>query len=346
LGRLLKQFGAVASHPATEFAWHRAIGLTSRLTEHVPHGEFLPDSRCFEFDYDDKSALDPDGCRLFRASFHRIQRLHRCIQGKLRASVAWTRTKLFADVVRMRRALVQSQENASSVSQDLVTMHDKGWNETMSKCAEKEWKCKVFDLLRRTDEIIKNVGFQDWARLKPGQSLASFIDRKIMATVATTPAGSDLEPEVVAAIRSDCFLVTEQAWEKLSEEARTLKQALPCMDAMWDSLEVAAAPERPLSNAAANWDEVRGYAVSFKSNFSEVPSVCARAAAMLVTEQTKLAPKGYGVVPIWNPRWSWCLRPDVFNCISFARCWEQALDRVCELNEACCNVESSRRRVR
>ena len=38
----------------------------------------------------------------------------------------------------------------------------------------------------------------------------------------------------------------------------------------------------------------------------------------------------------YTPSWDWCMKPNMFNCIGFAKCFALALQRVCEDNSVCC----------
>ncbi|CAK0835097.1 unnamed protein product [Prorocentrum cordatum] len=292
----------------------------------VPSGQHLADSHCFLFDYQGFKEGDPDphGCGFFRRSFQPLQQLRRCVVEKLEADPDWraynaTASRIFA----ARRDGSRKVDNPAVVDEEERVMAEASINVAL-------------DSIRRADEIIKSVSFKPWEAMTTGEA-AKVVEAKISKTIITTSTTTVLKQETVQSIRTECFLVAGEATAALPERTATLKRALPCYQLMWDQIEVAGAPEQPMSNAVTMWDKSLIDLGHVEKDY-DTPPVCARAAVALVAEKQKRAPGGYSAANCLTsaPRWKDCTAPTSFNCICFQYCWRRALERMCEIEPACC----------
>lgn len=316
---------------ARALPYHAAVQLTTDRMKEVSEGQFFPDSRCFAFDYEKFSSgdADPHGCGFFKKSFQPLQKLRQCIINKLDSSSDWKAYEAVATRIRT------AERAGSREPVDLSIRDNNGI--VITNASHELWLAR--DSIRRADEMIKAVSFNDWQELDM-ESIKKEVVRKIKKTIATTSKQSVLKEEAIAAIRRDCFLVGDDvsADDEIPRELATLKNAMPCYQLMWDQVEVPGAPAQPLMNAITMWDPLLGFDTTVKREH-HVPPICARAAAALVAERQKRAPGRYSALACTRkcPSWKGCMHPKTFNCICFACCFEKALSRVCEMNEGCCN---------
>jgi len=326
LKRPINRYAQKVGPLAQLLPWHRAVGLTSQRRTEAPPGQFMADSHCFLFDYESFREGDPDphGCGFFRRSFQPLQQLRQCIVKKLEADPAWQ--AYTATAGRILGAL----RDHSRVTDNPAVLDEE--ERTIAQASVDV----AFDSIRRADEIVKTVAFKPWEAMTAGEA-AKLVEQKISKTVVTTSKTAVLGKETVEAIRKECFLVSGEDAAALPERTVTLKRALPCYELMWDQVEVAGAPEQPMSNAITMWDKSLVEPARVEMDY-DTPPVCARAAVALVVEKQKRAPERYSSTSCIAkaPSWKDCMAPKNFNCICFQMCWRRALERVCEVEPGCC----------
>eukprot|EP00930_Biecheleria_cincta_P027622 TRINITY_DN19373_c0_g1_i1.p1 TRINITY_DN19373_c0_g1~~TRINITY_DN19373_c0_g1_i1.p1 ORF type:complete len:419 (+),score=64.83 TRINITY_DN19373_c0_g1_i1:46-1302(+) len=328
LQRPLKStFGFLASF----LPYHAALQLTTDRMKKVSEGQFSPDSHCFAFDYKNFSPgdADPHGCGFFKKSFQPLQKLRQCITHKLESSINWKAYKAVANKIRA------AERDGRKDRIDLSIRDDNG--ATIANATGK-WEV-AYDSIRRADEMVKSVSFKDWQELDM-KSIKKEVQRKIKTTVTTNTKQSVLDDDTIAAIRRDCFLISDDvsADNQIPRELATLKNAMPCYDLMWDQVEVPGAPQQPFVNAINMWEPPLLSTTTVKQEHY-VPPVCARAAVALVADRQKRAPGKYKALSCTHKCRSWrsCMHPSHFNCICFACCFQNALRRLCEIDDGCCD---------
>lgn len=309
---------------------HGAVALTNQRSDFIPEGQTYADSHCFQFDYAGfkEGDADPHGCGFFRKSFQPLKELRQCIIGKLQGSPAWSAYRRISNRIHSKR-----KDNSKVVDDPLAVDAEEEEEERKLSGSDRLVKM-TFDDIRRADEIIKSVSSEAWAA-----EVVEHVESKIAQTIITRDHDSVMEKDVVTSIREDCFHVEAAATlATLKASALTLRRALPCQFMMWDQVEVAGEPDKPLSNAITMWDDKLKYKGRVKIEH-DTPPVCARAALSLISEQTRHAPEGYkmqGCSMSGSKSWQKCLHPNSYNCICFYLCWGRALEQLCTINPSCC----------
>eukprot|EP00746_Dinoflagellata_sp_MGD_P022671 gnl/MRDRNA2_/MRDRNA2_15305_c0_seq1.p1 gnl/MRDRNA2_/MRDRNA2_15305_c0~~gnl/MRDRNA2_/MRDRNA2_15305_c0_seq1.p1 ORF type:complete len:436 (-),score=62.89 gnl/MRDRNA2_/MRDRNA2_15305_c0_seq1:25-1287(-) len=327
--------------------YHSSVQLTTQRKTDITKDMDYPDSHCSVFEYPDDdnapiTADDPHGCGLFRRSFKKLKKTHQCIQDKLKASAKWKEYRTLAQkVVLARRAKSRNAENPANV--DAGDVQNVPELQKHLKSCETSGKCVLMDTIRRADEIMKNVGFKNWEKMKSDIALIAYVKKKIHETVSLKLDKWELEDDTVNGISKECFKLSESMSSRT--EASAIKHVLPCLPLMWDQVEVSGAPEKPLSNAASMFDRSLVTGTDIKDDFPNIPPVCGRIALgfmhhpMTHTKSGKYSAT-YGVSKYSTMKWKDCVAPTSFNCVVFEKCWHVALSRACDITPGCCDTGS------
>eukprot|EP00928_Gymnodinium_smaydae_P087321 TRINITY_DN71598_c0_g1_i1.p1 TRINITY_DN71598_c0_g1~~TRINITY_DN71598_c0_g1_i1.p1 ORF type:complete len:476 (-),score=38.25 TRINITY_DN71598_c0_g1_i1:130-1557(-) len=353
--------------------WHRAAVITSGLDDVIYGSQDMdyPNSRCFTHNYSSDAVDDEHGCNLFKKSFSRLQGLQTCIVDALRADSSWLAYRRVAKGILAGRPIGSRAgvDNPRTISEeDLIPTSVHDISRKLGNCVA-DGTCVIFDAIRRADEIVKNVAYKDWTGgSREILDLHQEVARKIQETV--TVPGTWRRPRrlpsifggkkryaldtlplldrTVETIRDKCFFldypVPKHITEPLPEPVRVLKRSLPCWNMMYDQVEVAGFPEKPVSNAITMWSpELRPSHRGREQNLGGSPVLCGRAAIGMVAYHTAYRTQTYALTPLCviDPvdviSWKGCMTADYYNCVCMEKCFVRALvDRMCELVDSCC----------
>lgn len=329
---------------SARFPWHMTIGLAHSESKYTNEGPTGKDSFCFDFDYSNASASDPNGCRVFQKSFSPLKELRNCIIGHLETDTIWPdrRGQAWENV---KEAGVEDFESFSNSTYDDWCLNSVYAYTKVGLFSLPVQLCNIMDTIRRAEEMIKFALFKKGGVTTDPAEVSKHVQKKIQQT-ASWPGmrkggQQSVSKKTADAISKQCFKVKD---DNVEQYFTFLQRIGTCLPLMYDKTEIGDGFGFQDGYIKLGNTENYGQPVNLHlHHVYDVPPVCGRLALAAIpgiqSARYNLAPSFQSVYSAdKGTPWLDCGVQDTrfTNCRKAYFCWEKSLNLMCGIDEACC----------